>query len=159
MQSLVDIQTEIEHNAAALGYEVVEVERGAQGLLRVTIDRADHQSAITVEDCERLSRQLSLALLTSGMDYERLEVSSPGIDRPLKKIADFERFVGQEAQVKLRQMVAGQRAFEGVLAPVSEESLGLEIETPQGKSILRFKLADVEKARLKLKVDFKRKVS
>lgn len=157
MLSLADIAAEIENNASALGYEVVDVERSAQGLLRVLIDRLDRQP-VTVEDCERLSRQLSVALMVLDLDYDRLEISSPGIDRPLKKIADFERFAGQEAALKLRTMVAGQRNFEGVLVTPDGENLGLEIETQTGRSVLRFKLADVEKARLKLKVDFKRKV-
>jgi ribosome maturation factor RimP len=126
LQSLSDIVLEVERNAAGLGYEVVDVERSAQGLLRVLIDRLDRQP-VTVEDCERLSHQLSHALTVANVAYERLEVSSPGIDRPLKKAADFD--------------------------------LGLEIETPTGRSLLKFTWAEVEKARLKLKVDFKRKVS
>ncbi len=158
MQSLSDIVLEAERNAAGLGYEVVDVERSAQGLLRVLIDRLDRQP-VTVEDCERLSHQLSHALTVAAVAYDRLEVSSPGIDRPLKKAADFERFSGAEANVKLRTMIAGQRNFEGVLVAPQGEDLGLEIETPTGRSLLKFKWADVEKARLKLKVDFKRKVS
>ncbi len=158
MLSLGDVAAEIEQNAAALGYEVVDVERSTQGLLRVLIDRVDRQ-AVTVQDCEVLSRQLSHALTVANVDYERLEVSSPGLDRPLKKWADYERFVGEEATLKLRSMIAGRRNFEGVLAAPEGENLGLEIETPTGRSLLRFKLAEVEKARLKLKVDFKRKVS
>lgn len=158
MQSLSDIVLEVERNAAGLGYEVVDVERSAQGLLRVLIDRLDRQP-VTVEDCERLSHQLSHALMVANVAYERLEVSSPGIDRPLKKVADFERFAGAEANVKLRTMIAGQRNFEGVLVAPQGEQLGLEIETPTGRSLLKFTWAEVEKARLKLKVDFKRKVS
>jgi ribosome maturation factor RimP len=77
----------------------------------------------------------------------------------LKKAADFERFAGAEANVKLRTMIAGQRNFEGVLVAPQGEQLGLEIETPTGRSLLKFTWAEVEKARLKLKVDFKRKVS
>lgn len=158
MQSLSDIVLEVERNAAGLGYEVVDVERSAQGLLRVLIDRSDREP-VTVEDCERLSHQLSHALTVANVAYERLEVSSPGIDRPLKKAADFERFAGAEANVKLRTMIAGQRNFEGVLVAPQGEQLGLEIETPTGRSLLKFTWAEVEKARLKLKVDFKRKVS
>jgi ribosome maturation factor RimP len=149
---------EIERNAAALGYEVVDVERGTHGLLRVFIDRSDQQ-AVTVEDCERLSHQLSHALTVANVNYERLEVSSPGLDRVLKKVADFERFAGAEATVKLRTMIAGRRNFDGILVAPQGDDLGLEIETPTGRSLLKFKWAEVEKARLKLKVDFKRKVS
>jgi ribosome maturation factor RimP len=158
LQSLSEIVLEVERNAAGLGYEVVDVERSAQGLLRVLIDRLDRQP-VTVEDCERLSHQLSHVLTVANVAYERLEVSSPGIDRPLKKAADFERFAGAEANVKLRTMIAGQRNFEGVLVAPQGEQLGLEIETPTGRSLLKFTWAEVEKARLKLKVDFKRKVS
>jgi ribosome maturation factor RimP len=147
----------IEPNATALGLEIVDVERSAQGLLRILIDRTD-QVPVTVDDCERLTRQLQHAFEVDQVAYERLEVSSPGLDRPLKKLADFQRFAGQEATVKLRSAVAGRRAFEGVLVAPQAEELGLDIESPSGRSILKFKLGDVEKARLVPKFDFKRKV-
>ena len=94
----------IEQTVAGLGYELVEIERSAAGLLRVTIDlpwTAPNQAGaavavteqfVTVEDCEKVTRQLQYALEVDGVEYKRLEVSSPGIDRPLRHAADFERF-------------------------------------------------------------------
>ena len=94
----------VEQTVAGLGYDLVESERSAAGLLRITIDHpwlpnADGsvvEQFVTVEDCEKVTRQLLFALEVDGVDYKRLEVSSPGIDRPLRHEKDFERFVGQE---------------------------------------------------------------
>src|SRR5688572_10494551 len=92
--SAVAWQQAIDRAVGALGYEMVDAERSAGGLLRVTIDRVPGRSyetgpgyAITVEDCERVTRHLLYALDVDGVDYARLEVSSPGLDRPLKKPA------------------------------------------------------------------------
>lgn len=157
------LQTLVERSAQTLGLELVDLERGAQGVIRVYVDRADHASRVTVEDCERLSHQLTQAFAVDNVGYERLEVSSPGIDRPLKRLSDFERFAGEEATVKLRLAVAGQRVFTGTVAAPEAGEVGIEprpglrIETAQGISILRFKLDEVERARLVPKIDFKRK--
>ena len=79
----------IEPVLGAMGYELVDVEFGAAGLLRVTIDVAGGARPIQVEDCERVSHQLSRLFLVENLDYDRLEISSPGLDRPLKRPADF----------------------------------------------------------------------
>jgi len=85
--------TVIDATVAALGYELVEVERAPGGLLRVTIDHlaveGEPERFINVDDCERVTRQLQHVLEVEGLPYERLEVSSPGLDRPLKSAADF----------------------------------------------------------------------
>ena len=96
----------IEQIVKGLGYELVEIERTGGGLLRVTIDliwQPDEvatpgvpEKFVMVEDCERVTRQLQFALEVDDVPYSRLEVSSPGIDRPLKTAKDFERFVGQD---------------------------------------------------------------
>ena len=116
-----------------LGYDLVEIDRSAGGLLRVTIDLPWVQAAdgevqteqfVTVEDCEKVTRQLQFALEVDGIDYRRLEVSSPGIDRPLRHLADFERFVGQVVDVTLKapigaaatgQVSASRKKFRGTL--------------------------------------------
>ncbi|HEY5580233.1 MAG TPA: ribosome maturation factor RimP, partial [Rhodoferax sp.] len=93
----------VEQTVAGLGYDLVEIERSAGGLLRITIDLpwtpgtagSEAEQFVTVEDCEKVTRQLLFALEVDGVDYKRLEVSSPGIDRPLRHEKDFERFVGQ----------------------------------------------------------------
>ena len=107
-----------------LGYDLVEIDRSAGGLLRITIDLPWVQAAegevqleqfITVEDCEKVTRQLQFALEVDGIEYRRLEVSSPGIDRPLRHAADFERFVGQVVDVTLKAPI-GAAATGGVSA-------------------------------------------
>ena len=157
LHSSSSLQSLIEQNATALGFEVVEVERAPLGLLRVLIDRPQGEGAVTVGDCGQLSDQLTHVFEVEGIDYARLEVSSPGVDRPLVKPADYVRFAGAEITLKLRTMVAGQRKFEGVLQAPEGEDFAIEFETPTGRSLLRFKVADVERARLVPKLDFKRK--
>lgn len=107
-----------------MGYEVVDVEMAQRGLLRVFIDGPD---GIRMEDCERVSHQLSHVLAVEDADYQRLEVSSPGLDRPLKKEADFLRFAGELASVKLKRPIEGRRNFDGVLTVEGEGRFGLEL--------------------------------
>lgn len=102
-----------------LGFELVELERLGGGLLRVTIDwpwqPGAPERAVTVDDCERVSNQLQYALEVEGVDYARLEVSSPGVDRPLRDARDFERFAGAVAEVMLREPFEGRKKFRGAL--------------------------------------------
>jgi ribosome maturation factor RimP len=121
LEALQDI---VERTVAAMGYELVELELGQQGLLRVFIDAP---AGIRVEDCERVSHQLSHVLMVDEIDYERLEVSSPGLDRPLRKPADFVRFAGEEVTVRLKRPFEGRRNFEGVLTVEPEGRFGLEL--------------------------------
>jgi ribosome maturation factor RimP len=97
-------------------------------------------------------------LTVENANYERLEVSSPGLDRPLKKTADFERFAGYEVVVKLRMPMPGaanRKSFQGVLHAPEGDTLKLEFEGKEGPAMLEFTLADVDKARLVPKVDFR----
>ena len=125
----------IEQTVAGLGYELVEVQRSTAGLLRVTIDlpwipAADGSIAdaateqfVTVEDCEKVTRQLLFALEVEGVEFKRLEVSSPGIDRLLRNQRDFERFAGQVIDLTLKeplgrstgQVSASRKKFRGTL--------------------------------------------
>jgi ribosome maturation factor RimP len=120
-----DLYETIERTVEGLGYELVDVERLAAGLLRVTLD-APH--GVKLDDCERVSRQLSHLFAVEDVDYDRLEVSSPGLDRPLKRPRDFERFVGSEVQVELVAPVAvegasaGRRRLRGRLVDVAGEA-------------------------------------
>jgi ribosome maturation factor RimP len=151
----------IETTIGGMGYELVDLEHAARGLLRVYIDflpGADHLGQIRVEDCERVTYQLQHVLTVENVPYERLEVSSPGLDRPLKKLSDYQRFVGQEAVVKLRMPMPGaanRKSFQGMLHAPEGEKLKLEFETNDGPALLEFELADVDKARLVPKVDFR----
>lgn len=108
-----------------LGYELVDVVRAGGGLLRVTIDRAPVDGTpgaeaastlrITVDDCERVSRHLSHLFAVEEIDYDRLEVSSPGMDRPLRTARDFLRFTGALVKVQLYEPMDGKRRFRGRL--------------------------------------------
>jgi len=112
----------IEKAVAGLGYECVDFETSPRGrLLRVFIDKADAEKGVTIDDCVAVSNHLSRLFAVENVDYDRLEVSSPGMDRPLKKLADFARFAGQEAQLKLRVPVGNQRNFTGVIVGVRED--------------------------------------
>ena len=122
-------QTAIETTVEGLGYELVDVERAAGGLLRVTIDHpaaaaiatAGGAKFINVDDCERVTRQLQHVLEVDGQAYERLEVSSPGLDRPLKKAADFARFTGEQVEVTLKTPFKGRKRFRGELRAQGED--------------------------------------
>ena len=143
----------IETTVVGLGYELVEFETSPRArLLRVFIDRPEsaqtQKSGVNVEDCVAVSSQLSRVLLVENVDYDRLEVSSPGFDRPLVKPADFSRFAGQEVQLKLRVPLGTQRNFSGVLEGLRDEGgvamVCLRVnETPQ-----QFALENVDRARL-----------
>lgn len=128
-----NIQQLIDSTAAGLGFEVVDVELGARGgLLRVFIDHpAAAGRPVTIDDCERLTRQLQRVFEVEGIDYGRLEISSPGLDRVLKKPADFRRFVGSTAEVRLRVPLNGRRRFVGVVRAASDLEVELDVEGAQ----------------------------
>ena len=125
-------QQALERTVTGLGYDLVDVERSAGGLLRVTIDRLPGQAYSTgagefvlVEDCEIVTRQLQYVFEVEAVDYDRLEVSSPGLDRPLKKLADWQRFVGAQVEVTLRVAFQGRKKWRGaLLAPAVAPVLG-----------------------------------
>ena len=152
----------IEKTVSGLGYEMVDFERAERGLLRVFIDfsaeDAEEKGPITVEDCATVSHQLSHVLTVENVPYERLEISSPGLDRPLRKFSDFVRFAGSEAIVKLRMAIPGtanRKSYQGILTEPEGEQLGIEFEGKDGPAVLNFTLADIDKARLVPQVDFR----
>lgn len=137
-----DLHGLLESTVTGLGYELVDVERSPHGrLLRVFIDKPD---GVSVDDCVGVSNHLSRLLAVENIDYGRLEISSPGLDRPLKKTSDFIRFAGESAKLKLRVALQGQRNFVGVLRGVQDGILKLEVD---GK-MLDLELDNLEKARL-----------
>jgi ribosome maturation factor RimP len=132
----------IEQVVTGLGFELVTVEGSPRGrLLRVFIDIG---RGITVDDCETVSHQLTRVFEVENVDYDRLEVSSPGLDRPLTKPADFERFAGHEIRLRTRVPVGNQRNFSGVLKGMRDGAVVVDTET--GECLLAFD--DVDKARL-----------
>lgn len=140
-----DLSVLLETTLSGLGYELVDMERTAQGrMMRVFIDRPGGTGGITLEDCSRVSNHLTRVLTVENVNYERLEVSSPGLDRPLKKERDFVRFAGQKVRVKLRVPQAGQRNFVGVLGATHAGKVELDVE---GKPV-SFELANLDRARL-----------
>ncbi len=136
-----DVLKLVETTVNGLGYELVDFERSGRGLLRVFIDKPE---GISVDDCQRVSNQLTRLFLVENVDYDRLEVSSPGLDRPLKKPADFIRFAGQKAHLKLRLPMAGRKNFSGIIGTLNEGILQLDMEG----SVVAIELSNLDKARL-----------
>ncbi len=166
-------QSAVERTVIGLGYELVDTERTAGGLLRVYIDKlgdkagdnlvakpADAAAAdpadafITVDDCEKVTRQLQHVLEVEACAYERLEVSSPGLDRPLKKAADYARFAGEQVALTLKVPFQGRKKYQGELQAAEA---GWRIVYSDGKTQteLGFALEEVKEARLVPVLDFK----
>ena len=124
-----------------LGYELVDLELSGRGLMRILMDKPD---GITVDDCGLVSNHLTRLFMVEGVAFERLEVSSPGLDRPLKKEADFVRFGGKKAQLKLRMPLAGRKNFMGILGAVENGVVRFEVEGVE----MAIELSNIDKARL-----------
>jgi ribosome maturation factor RimP len=133
----------VEPAVAGMGYELIDVQASNGGrLLRLFIDKP---GGVTLDDCAAASRHLTRVLAVEGIDYERLEVSSPGLDRPLRKEADFARFAGQKADVRMRTPDAtGRRKFVGVLRGAEAGQVSMELD---GR-VIALALDDLDKARL-----------
>jgi ribosome maturation factor RimP len=136
-----DVVKLVETTVSGLGYELVDMERSGRGMLRVLIDKPE---GISVEDCQVVSNQLTRLFMVENVDYERLEVSSPGLDRPLKKEADFVRFISEKVQLKLRMPLAGRKNFVGMIAGASDGILQLDVDGSQ----VTIELSNLDKARL-----------
>ncbi len=133
----------VEPVVAGMGYELVELQAANGGrMLRLFIDKP---GGIDVDDCARVSNHLSRVFAVEDIEYDRLEVSSPGLDRLLRKEQDFVRFTGHKARIKLRVPLEGQRNFVGVLRETRAGKV--EIEADDGKRV-SFDLANLDKARL-----------
>jgi ribosome maturation factor RimP len=176
-------QNSVEQTVVGLGYDLVEIERSAGGLLRITIDMpytaGQAQQFVTVEDCEVVTRQLQYLLEVEQVDYTRLEVGSPGIDRPLRHAADFARFVGETVDITLKQPIgvtgsdvaANRKKFRGTLEAAETEGHWQVVwsdapapkpgqrvskkRAPAPLQALQFTLDDIREARLAPVVDFK----
>jgi len=153
---------------AGMDVELIDVERAAMGLLRVTIDHVD---GVTIDHCQQVSNQLSRVFEVENIDYKRLEVGSPGVDRPLRNEADFLRFIGERAEVKMREpALDGRRMYSGLLVlpeasgeaadaqAVDKTVFGLEFEAKKNEvQLLTFTIDDVDRAKLDPILDFKGK--
>ena len=152
-----DWQRAVQGTVTGLGYDLVDAQRSAGGMLRVFIDQPAGAAAgafITVEDCEKVTRQLQHVLEVEGCDYQRLEVSSPGLDRPLKKAADFERFAGEQIDLTLKMAFQGRKKYRGEL---QAQGAAWRVVFGEGEiqQALDFSLEDVREARLVPVLDFK----
>jgi ribosome maturation factor RimP len=136
-----DVAKLVETTLTGLGYELVDLEVSARGMTRVFIDKPE---GISLQDCERVSHQLTRLFTVEGVNFERLEISSPGLDRPLKKPADFVRFRGQQAQLKLRVPLNGRKNFVGILGELQDGMLQLDVDG----SLVAIDLSNLDKARL-----------
>lgn len=141
-----DLHALIETTVTGLGYEVVDLEVSPRArLLRIFIDQPEKAGGVDVEDCATVSNQLTRVLMVENVDYDRLEVSSPGLDRPLTKPAHFERFAGSDVQLKLRVPLNGRRNFSGVLLGLADDGkIRLQVEGQE----VTIDVAQVDKARL-----------
>jgi ribosome maturation factor RimP len=176
-------QASVEQTVSGLGYDLVEIERTAAGLLRITIDMpyqpGNAEQFVTVEDCEVVTRQLQFLLEVEGVDYQRLEVGSPGIDRPLRSPTDFNRFVGAEVDLTLKEPIgvtgmaiaANRKKFRGLLEATDQPDQWQIVWTdepapkpgqkvsknrpPVAYQSMRFSLDELREARLAPVVDFK----
>ncbi|GBG15901.1 ribosome maturation factor RimP [Novimethylophilus kurashikiensis] len=138
-----ELQALLERVISQLGYELVDFEMSNRGkLLRLFIDKPE---GITLDDCVLVSNQVSHFLaVENDVDYDRLEVSSPGMDRVLKKAADFERFKGTRIKVKLRVPIEGRKNFIGVLQGLDSDDVLVE----RDGNTYRLAMANIDKARL-----------
>ncbi|HSC98008.1 MAG TPA: ribosome maturation factor RimP [Casimicrobiaceae bacterium] len=140
----------LEQTVPALGYELVDWDMSARSrLVRVFIDKP---SGVDVEDCARVSNHLTRLFAVENIDFERLEVSSPGLDRPVKRLADFVRFTGHEAQLTLAAPVDGAKRIKGILR--GTEGGDVLVETAAG--VKAFPFATIARARLVPAIDWKR---
>lgn len=151
----------IERTLAGMGYEVADLEISNRGkMIRLFIDKQPEvrereeaagaepagwsEGGISLDDCTRVTRQLQRVLPVEGVDYDRLEVSSPGLDRKLRKAADFERFAGSQAEIRLRVLANGRRRLVGVLRGLKDGRVGIEVDGQE----VAVELSNVERARL-----------
>ena len=140
-----DLNALLETTVVGLGYELVDIEMSPRGrTIRIFIDLPDKENGVDVDDCARVSNQLSRLLDVENVDYDRLEVSSPGLDRVVKKAEDFQRFAGHDIQIKLRIPQGGRRNFQGELTGLTDGKVGLRLE----KDAVEIEFNNIERARL-----------
>jgi len=140
----------LERTLPPMGYELVDWESSPGGrLVRVFIDKPN---GVDVEDCAKVSRHLTHLFAAENVDFDRLEVSSPGLDRPLKKPADFVRFAGEEAELRLATPIANAKKLKGVLRGCDDGNVVVETATGQ----VSVPLAAIDRARLVPKIEWRK---
>ena len=140
----------LERTVPALGYELVDWDMSARTrLVRVFIDKPN---GVDVEDCAKVSNHLTRLFVVENIDFERLEVSSPGLDRPVKRLVDYARFAGHEAQITLSAPVDGAKRIKGILR--GTEGDDVLVETARG--VKAFPFGTITQARLVPAIDFRK---
>ncbi len=139
---MLDLSARLEPVLAGLGYELVLLERAGRGLLRIFIDKP---GGIAIDDCVAVSNHLTHWFTVENIDYDRLEVSSPGLDRPLVKPQDYVRFAGEQVTLKLRVPMDNRRKLAGELIGLDGETVRLRVDSQDVSVDMR----NVDSARLK----------
>ena len=139
----IDIETLIEKNISKLGYELVDFEIINRGeLLRIFIDKP---SSINIDDCVDVTNQLKHILtVEEDITFDRLEVSSPGINRVVKKLEDFKRFKGEKIKIKTREPIDERKNFTGILQGIRKDLILIDFNDV----LIKIRLDNIEKARL-----------
>ncbi|MGO9445223.1 MAG: ribosome maturation factor RimP [Thiobacillaceae bacterium] len=135
------LQALLETTLSGMGYELVQLVRGRGRQLQVFIDKP---GGISIDDCVAVSNHLTRLFTVENIDYGRLEVSSPGLDRPLTKAADYLRFSGENVVVKLRVPMDNRRKLAGRLLGLTDGKVRLEMEDGE----MMVELTNVDFARL-----------
>ena len=150
VRATMDLNNLLEGTLPALGYELVEWEMSPRsGLVRVFIDKP---KGVDVEDCARVSHHLTRLFAVENVAFERLEVSSPGIARPLRKAADFVRFAGEEAELRLHEPMDNARRIKGILRGCEDGTVLVET----AKGVLSNPLSGIDKARLVPRIEWRK---
>jgi len=136
-----DVAKLVEVTVNGMGYELVDFERSGRGMMRIFLDKPE---GILVEDCQAVSNQLTRLFMVENVEYDRLEVSSPGLDRPLNKEQDFLRFAGEKVQIKLRMPLDGRKNFVGIIGSLDDGVLQLDVDG----NVVDIDLSNLDKARL-----------
>lgn len=132
----------VEQTVPGLGYELVDMEITPAKIIRIFIDKI---GGITINDCEIVSNHMTKLFFVEEIDFNRLEVSSPGLERPIKKMEDFSRFSGQLVKIKTRELIDGQKSFQGTLLGVEGSKVRLQIDADK---LLAIEFANISRARL-----------
>ena len=141
----IDLEALIEKNVSKMGYELVDFEIINKGeLLRIFIDKP---SSITIDDCVAVTNQLKhIFTVEEEIIFDRLEVSSPGINRVVKKLQDFERFKGEKVKIRTRSAIEERKNFTGTLQGIKKDLILIDFNN----TLLEISLDNIEKARLDL---------
>lgn len=132
----------LEQTIPGLGYELVDVEINPAKLIQVFIDK---EGGVTIEDCELVSNHLTKLFFVEEIDFNRLEISSPGVERPLKKLVDYTRFMGSLAKIKTHELINEQKVFQGVISAVEGDVITFKLDNNEE---IKVDYANINKGKL-----------